>query len=32
MKNPPYPGGVVLRQCLEPLGHVRAPRMKFGWP
>ena len=20
MKNPPHPGGVVLRQCLEPLG------------
>jgi addiction module HigA family antidote len=20
MKNPPHPGGVVLRQCIEPLG------------
>ena len=20
MKNPPHPGGVVLRQCVEPLG------------
>ena len=20
MKNPPYPGGFVLRQCIEPLG------------
>jgi len=20
MKNPPYPGGVVFRQCIEPLG------------
>jgi antitoxin HigA-1 len=20
MKNPPHPGGLVLRQCLEPLG------------
>ena len=20
MKNPPHPGGIVLRQCLEPLG------------
>lgn len=20
MKNPPHPGGIVLRQCIEPLG------------
>jgi len=20
MKNPPHPGGVILRQCIEPLG------------
>jgi len=20
MKNPPHPGGVVLRECIEPLG------------
>jgi antitoxin HigA-1 len=22
MKNPPHPGGVVLRQCIEPLGFT----------
>lgn len=22
MHNPPHPGGIVKRQCLEPLGHT----------
>jgi hypothetical protein len=27
MKNPPHPGGVLLRQCIEPLG-LSTPRLQ----
>src|SRR6266480_7039215 len=27
MKNPPHPGGLVLRQCIEPLSLTMAARL-----
>src|SRR6266480_3216512 len=27
MKNPPHPGGIVLRQCIEPLSLTTAARL-----
>lgn len=28
LQNPPYPGGIVMRQCLEPLGLTIAEAAK----
>ena len=30
MKNPPHPGGVVLRQCIEPLGLTITDAAAYG--
>ena len=31
MKNPPHPGGFVLRQCIEPLGLTHHGRRRGPW-